>query len=119
VGQVEEVRMRADTLGRDKYLAEEELAKVRATVDIQKTDLETVRKTKARLETELQAADAKVSKLNKSLLDMEAQHAKEQVCTCAACTILFMHTLPFCYSHWMMLTVMIFPARGCKPALST
>ena len=60
---------------RDKYLAEEELAKVRATMDIQKTDLETVRKTKARLETELQAADAKVSKLNKLLLDMEAQHA--------------------------------------------
>jgi golgin subfamily B member 1 len=119
VGQVEEVRMRADTLGRDKYLAEEELAKVRSTMDIQKTDLETVRKTKARLETELQAADAKVSKLNKSLLDMEAQHAKEQVCICADCTILFMHTLPFFYSHWMVLTVMMSPARGCKPALST
>jgi len=84
VGQVEEVRLRADTLGRDKYLAEEELTKVRATMDQQKTDLETVRKTKARLETELQAADAKVSMLNKTLLDMESQHAKDQVCVCYA-----------------------------------
>jgi C-terminal processing protease CtpA/Prc len=91
VAQVEDLRLSADTLRRDKYLAEEELTRIRTSMDAQKQDLETLRKTKARLETELATAQSEIDDVKASMKEMDATHSKAQMAAASQRAVLEAH----------------------------
>ena len=74
VGEVEEQRRRADTAGRDKFLAEEELTKIRGAMDKLKLEGDAQRKANVRLECEIQTEQDKLRDLRQEKMDADVHH---------------------------------------------